>query len=40
LIIPKRALAMTATLAGPPAVYLTSVKEMSLMNWLKPLYLR
>ena len=40
LIMPIRAEAMTATLAGPPGERPTSVSAMSLMNWEKPLYLR
>ena len=40
LIMPIRALAMTDTLAGPPAVRPTSVSARSLMKSLKPLYFR
>lgn len=40
LIMPISAEAITATLAGPPGVWPTSVSAMSLMNWENPLYLR
>ena len=37
LIIPINAEATTATLAGPPGVCPTSVREKSLINFEKPL---
>ena len=40
LIIPIRADAITETFAGPPGERPTRVREMSLMNWEKPLYFR
>ncbi len=40
LIIPKRALANTATFAGPPVERPTSVSAISFMNWLNPLYFK
>ena len=40
LIMPMRALAMTDTLAGPPAERPTRVRARSLMNSLKPLMRR
>ena len=40
LIMPISAEAITATLAGPPGVWPTSVSAMSLMNWENPLDLR
>ena len=40
LIIPMRAEASTATLAGPPGVRPTRVREKSLMNLEKPLYFK
>ena len=40
LIMPIMAEAITETFAGPPGDLPTRVREMSLINWEKPLYFK